>query len=256
MTETVLTLDLGNSALKLRRWRVEAGELLALGGDRCPWDGPWRDLLETGSKTDLALIASVVAARRLTEVTEALGAGGLEVRANPDPGMTIDCRDEFSIGRDRLFAARGAAALVGGPAIVVDAGTALTVDAVGGQAGLPVFLGGAIAPGTALLAGSLARGAEQLVEIEPRPGVAALGKDTREALLAGVIVGFRGAARELVRCVAAEAGLESSPIVLTGGGRAPLEEPSTFGTSEVRVEPDLVHLGLLAAAGFDVAWSR
>jgi type III pantothenate kinase len=133
---------------------------------------------------------------------------------------------------------------VRGDAIVVGAGTALTVDAVRSDA---TFLGGAIAPGPALLARALAQGTARLPRIEPAPNPEALGRDTASALLAGVGIGFRGAANELAERVSKESGLERAPIVLTGGSRGFLLDPPAFAGRPLRVEPDLVHLGLLSA---------
>lgn len=67
--------------------------------------------------------------------------------------------------------------------------------------------------------------------------------------MSGVAIGFAGAARELVQRIGTESGLAAAPLVLTGGARAFLEQPALFGERSLRVEPDLVHLGLLAAAG-------
>jgi type III pantothenate kinase len=155
------------------------------------------------------------------------------------------------VGEDRLFAARGALELVGRSAIVVDAGTALTVDALrAGESGeRAAFLGGAIAPGPDLLSASLGSGTAQLYAIDPRPGVPALGRDTREALESGVCVGFLGAARELVRRVAEEAGFRAPDLVLTGGARHLLVELQAPGGGRRLDLEELVERGLLAAAG-------
>jgi len=166
-----------------------------------------------------------------------------------EPGLAILCREPASVGRDRLFAARAALDLCG-DSIVVSAGTALTVDAVRSDA---TFLGGAIAPGPALLARALAEGTARLPTIDPRPNRPALGRDTKEALEAGVGVGFRGAARELVERVGEESGLARAPVVLTGGARAFLLDPSAFEGRPLVVEADLVHLGLLRALEAEVA---
>jgi len=64
-----------------------------------------------------------------------------------------------------------------------------------------------------------------------------------------VVVGFRGAARELVERVSEEAGLADAAVVLTGGARRFLREPTAFVARRMREEPDLVHIGLLGAWG-------
>ena len=121
------------------------------------------------------------------------------------------------------------------------------MDALELREGRPLFRGGAIAAGPALLARALAEHAARLPRIEPRPGAGALGRDTQRALEAGASVGFRGAARELVEGVARESGLTDAPVYLTGGARVFLLEPRPFVERRLEVVPDLVHLGLLAA---------
>ena len=178
----------------------------------------------------------------------------------PEHGLVNRCDEPETVGADRLFAARGAFELARRSCLVIDAGTALTVDALRVQgkrvAGrelppLPEFLGGAIAPGPELLARALARGGARLPLVEPRPGAPAppaLGRHTRAALEAGIAVGFAGAARELARRVAEEAGLGAEdPIFLTGGARGFLTVPGLFAAAPREVQ-DLVHLGLCHAA--------
>jgi type III pantothenate kinase len=192
------------------------------------------------------LACQVAGAERAHEFAAVCASVGRPAPREPRLDLAIECRDTHTIGRDRLFAARGAWELLGTPAIVVDAGTALTVDALGRAAGGgPSFLGGAIAPGPLLLAASLASGAEQLFEVTPSPRAAALGRDSREALTAGVSVGFVGAAKELVLRIGKEAGLEDAPLVLTGGAASFLAD--AFEERHLTHEPELVARGLIAA---------
>lgn len=242
-----LTLDLGNSALKLARWGRGAAF------ERVPWEADWRAALTAllepsgpGGEERVCVVAlSSVAGPERTEAVRALcDSPGRTLLVNPEPPIDVACRDRHTIGMDRLYAALGAAVCAPGAALVVDAGTALTVDAV---ADGPVFLGGAIAPGPELLARALARGATQLFDVEHRPDAPALGQDSAEALRAGVAVGFRGAARELVEAVAREAGLAEAPLFLTGGAAAALDDEALFGARRRLHEPRLVHRGLLTA---------
>jgi type III pantothenate kinase len=255
----LLTGDLGNSRCKLRLW--SAGEVAAplahprvtlasrdfdsragIGAEVSAW-------LDEIPSVDAVAICGVASSDLEDELLRALETAAalhpLNRRGSqPELGLAIACREPEKVGRDRLFAARGALELCHACAIVVDAGTALTVDAVREDG---TFLGGAIAPGPALLAKALAEGTARLPRIEPRPRPAALGRTTEEALQAGVVVGFRGAARELVERVSDEAGFAGAPVVLTGGAGYLLREPSAFVGRRVLEEPDLVHIGLLAA---------
>src|SRR5688572_13745854 len=243
----VLTVDLGNSRLKaclweqggasgcLARWEAEAGDLAGF--------GDWL----AHHRAPLAALASVAAGERTERVRGLLGVHCERVLSNPDSGLENRCREPERVGADRLYAAAGAAALLECSCLVVDAGTAMTVDAVLVRPGAAVFLGGAIAPGPGLAAAALAEGTAQLPRIEPRPGAHALGTITEEAIQAGVVVGFRGAAARLVEEIAAESGLGGAPVVLTGGGREFLLVPLPFTGRRVEVVPELVHRGLLAA---------
>jgi len=252
----LLTLDLGNSRCKLRLWGA-ARE-----------DRPRSSLELAPDELVSTLVGMCDAERDLRHAAiSSVGAHGLEAAVaellrhrlgegflgTPDPGLEVATREPERVGSDRLFAARGALELAPSSAIVIDAGTALTVDALEVRAsasGRPRgrFLGGAIAPGPRLLARALAQGTARLGEIEPRAGARALGRDTREALEAGVVVGIRGAALELARRVAEESGVDSRRVVLTGGSRELLLDPPLFTEHALEICADLVHLGLRAAA--------
>ena len=257
MTLLLLTLDLGNSRGKLRVWRV-AGRAHPVcvrhavleGGAELPARiAAWLAEAPAPQRAVLSSVASTVLEGQVVrEVGRFVGA----VTLGPPPGIHNLCRHPETTGADRLYAARGALETVGESAIVVDAGTALTVDAAvlrpdGGRE----FLGGSISPGPHLAAQALATGAARLPLVDPRPGGPVLGRDTEEAIGSGVVTGFRGAARALVEGIAAAAGLEGAPVVVSGGARRFLLEPCSFLGSEPVVVPGLVHLGLLHA-GWDV----
>lgn len=142
------------------------------------------------------------------------------------------------LGADRICAAAGAFSMGHREAVVVDVGTAVTVDVLtsGG------FLGGAIFPGIDLILASLNEGTvalPRISEIDRDPALP--GRDTEEAMTAGAVWGMAGAVRALVA-----KSMESVPpgtgVILTGGGAGLLE-----GHLEVPVEidPDLVFRGLL-----------
>ncbi len=258
----ICTLDLGNSRWKVRVWGFEGERRIRA---RIDLQGGIRERLEAlEGFLDSALprargpfrfaVSSVIDPRVEERVVERIAARGAGSPA--EPGLENRCARPEQVGRDRLFAARGALALVRRSCVVVDAGTALTVDAVIHRQGARgVFLGGAIAPGPALLALSLSEGAARLPRVDPVPAARALGKNTEEAIASGVVHGFRGAARELTARIAAEANLADAPVVLTGGARSFLLEPEPVFDPRPVVEEDLVHFGLLEAA-FEAAGAR
>lgn len=250
-----LTVDQGNSRTKFVLWQGSPNtstEPERVSGAQHAHGDPGLAQLLTGlCEGQLAGIGlSSVASSQEQDALMDAGLGGLGAGVQqPHGGLIMGIRHPETLGVDRMFAARGAHELAGGSAgglVVVDAGTALTVDCVLDG----VFLGGAIAPGPHLLAEALERGGAQLFATEPKPGAAALGLDSREALEAGVVVGFRGAARGLVRGQLADpamAGAQATRIFVTGGARDFLLQPTPFIELEITEAPDLVHRGLLAA---------
>ena len=246
----MLTVDLGNSRLKACRWK-ESGSSFEC---HARWEGEHTDgeLERFGrwlarERTQLAALASVAGPERTERVQTILVASCPRVFVAPDSGLENRCQEPGRVGVDRIYGAAGAAALLGCSCIVVDAGTALTVDALLVGGARPAFLGGAIAPGPALLASALAAGTARLPAVEPRVGARALGTRTEDAIQAGVVVGFRGAAARLVEEVAEDAHLLTAPVVLTGGAREFLLEPRPFTARALEVVPELVQRGLLAA---------
>jgi pantothenate kinase type III len=216
-------------------------------------------------------VSSVQRPAVAAEVGDVLRRHGLgRARVNVPSGLALALRHPETCGFDRQYAARAALARAAGPALVVSAGTALTVDAVvpGGDrrghaalaeigatsgeraSAVGVFLGGAIAPGPRLLVEALARGGARLLEVDGLDAdVPALGRDSAAALRSGVVHGFGGAARALVERVGAEAGLDAAPIWLSGGAAPLVREALTaaFG-ARVSEAPALVLEGLAGAA--------
>lgn len=143
------------------------------------------------------------------------------------------------IGIDRICAAVGAIGPAGAGAIVIDIGTAITVDLVANKR----FEAGPILPGPGLGLAALGASAEQLPDIDaeeiqdlfPRRT-----RDTREAMILGVGLAALGGIREAVRRMEVQVG---RPIrkVLTGGGAAVLA-PHLPGSW--KMDPHIVHRGL------------
>ncbi|MEO5884390.1 MAG: type III pantothenate kinase, partial [Candidatus Limnocylindrales bacterium] len=124
------------------------------------------------------------------------------------------------VGADRLVNALAAARLYGTPAVVVDFGTATTLDCVAADG---AYVGGAIAPGLELGLEALAARTAKLPRVELRTPDRAIGRDTVSAIRSGTIFGYVGLATALLTRVRQEladlAGIEPSAVraILTGG---------------------------------------
>jgi len=163
-----------------------------------------------------AAISSVVPP--LTEVFERLcsryfGVAPLVVGPGVRTGMRILYEHPKEVGADRICNAIAVYEKHGGPAIVVDFGTATTFTAVSAEGD---FLGGAIAPGIGISVDALAEHTAQLPRVELSKPKTVIGRSTVTAMQAGIIFGFVGQVEEIVRRIRAELG-GHAVTVATGG---------------------------------------
>jgi len=155
--------------------------------------------------------------------------------------MLVALSPDAKPGVDRLLAAAAAFDVLRQACVVVDAGTAMTVNFVDGEG---TFQGGVIGPGLRMALKALHEHTAGLPELEfEKPADEWIGKDTRQAMLQGVYHGARGLVRLVVERYA-EA-YEGYPAVVACGGDAQV----LFGEDEFvdRVVPDLVLRGIALA---------
>jgi len=127
-------------------------------------------------------------------------------------GMPILYDNPRQVGPDRIANAVGAFDLYGGPTVVVDFGTATTIDATSGAG---EYLGGSILPGIEISLDALFERAAALSWVELVPPKRVIGKSTPESIQSGVLFGFAAAVDGLCRRFEAELG--TCTIVSTGG---------------------------------------
>ncbi|MEW4566658.1 type III pantothenate kinase [Tautonia sp. JC769] len=251
-----LVIDVGNTRLKWGRIDL-GGRIVDSFATASNDDRGWQaavDRLTAGSASVAAAISTVnpPAADRLGALLEGAGVGPIRwFRSAADVPVPHRLDSPGQTGADRALSVLAALRLAGqeGPGIVVQCGTAITVERVdeGG-----CWLGGAIAIGPGLAARALHSGTAQLPGLPglgPERAPAAWGSSTIPALEAGLFWGAVGAIRELL--VRQRDGLGASPWVIWTGGDAPILGPWVSGES-ARVEPDLVLMGA-ALAGFGAA---
>lgn len=144
-----------------------------------------------------------------------------------------------SLGQDRLAAAVGAVALCPHQnLLIIDAGSAITYDFVSADG---VYLGGNIAPGIKMRLTALHQMTKKLprVEVDENELIPLFGKNTRDAIAAGVIRGVAFEVKGYMRTVAER--VDSFCTILTGGN-APYVVRNL--QSDVRHEKHLVLIGL------------
>ena len=158
--------------------------------------------------------------------------------------LRIELEYPGRVGMDRLAAAVAANERRSArkPAIVVDTGTAITVDLVNHHG---AFLGGAILPGFRLTAEALQSHTDRLPlavyggEAEPP----ALGKDTEGAIKSGQFWGTVGAVRELIERMSDD--LTDTPEVFVTGGD--LKNLAPYMAKNAQFVPHMVLSGIMAA---------
>jgi type III pantothenate kinase len=200
----------------------------------------------TVGDVDAIALASVVPA--LTAALEAVA----ERRDRPlivaGPGtmpLAIRVDRPADVGADRLVNALAAARLHGTPAVVVDFGTATTLDCVAADG---AYVGGAIAPGLELGLEALAARTAKLPRIELRAPDRAIGRDTVSAMQAGTIFGYQALAAGLLERVRRELadanGVQPAEVraILTGGLSAAPWARTLDGIDAI--DPDLTLKGL------------
>jgi type III pantothenate kinase len=127
-------------------------------------------------------------------------------------GIRLLVESPREVGADRIANTVAAHRRYGGPAIVLDMGTATTFDAVSPEGD---FLGGAIAPGLEISLQALTERAALLHRVELVRPRSPVGKNTITNIQAGVVFGYVGLVEGMIQRIKAELG--PCKVVGTGG---------------------------------------
>lgn len=121
------------------------------------------------------------------------------------------------VGVDRLLAVEGALSFLDIPFVVIDAGTAITVDFIDWQDKGPILKGGIIIPGFKILADSLTRNTSQLPEIKISPPQGFTAEDTIAAINNGVCLSLSYGIQGIISSYKKINKLKNIKVVITGG---------------------------------------
>lgn len=168
---------------------------------------------------------------------------GVDVRtvdAHCDCGIRIVTDNPDEVGGDRVANAVGAFHDYGGPAIVVDMGTATTFDYISEKG---EYRGGVIAPGMIAGASDLRKRARMLPAVEIRRPPKLIGTSTVKCMQAGIYYGSIGQVEGVVRRMWEETGSQGR-VIMTGGQALMIWEEVGF---EVTYDPHLTLKGVAYA---------
>jgi len=232
----LLAIDVGNTQTVIGLYGIEDGETKGTGAERDLLDH-WRIATSAERTSDelalmvqeflgfhgfsfdedvdgVALCSSVptitAAVREMCE--RYFGFAAIVVEPGVKTGMPILYDNPKQVGPDRIADALAAYDLYGGPTIVVDFGTATTLEAISGKG---EYLGGAILPGIEISLDALYGRAAALFRVELVEPRSVIGKNTTESIQSGAIYGF--AAQVDGICTRMQKELGEATIVATGG---------------------------------------
>ncbi|MEZ5065618.1 MAG: type III pantothenate kinase [bacterium] len=180
--------------------------------------------LEHGERSvTRTILCSVVPplTRRFEEfIRQELGHDPVIISADMDLGIEVAVDDPREVGADRIANAVAAQELLGAPAIVVDLGTATNFDCLDSKGR---YVGGVIAPGVETSAEDLFRRAARLTKVDFSFPDSVVGRNTRDCLRSGILLGAVGMIDSLVEGIWPELGGKGRAVAT--GGLAPLVGP-------------------------------
>ncbi len=245
----LLTIDVGNTNVTLgvfegeslrATWRL-ATDIETLADE---YGGLIRSLFQYGDLSPNAVTeaAMTCVVPELETVFQAVcrryfGVSPLVVSVGTKTGLRILYDTPRDVGADRVVDAVAAIRIYGPPLIVVDIGTATVFDAVNSDG---EYLGGAIAPGPGIAFEALIQRAAKLYRVEFTRPPSAIGRNTVNALQAGLVFGYVGLVEGIVRRMKQELGGEAK-VIGTGGYAQIISQETDIIDA---VDPDLTLVGL------------
>lgn len=222
----LLAIDIGNTNIHLGLWQTDSWVLswrARTVPDKMPDEYAvlvrnFLNSADVGYKAISGVIISSVVPPLTLAFTELVGRYiGIEpliVNERLNTGVTIAIDQPEQAGADRIVNAVAVDALYGGPAIVIDFGTATTFDVISADA---EYLGGAIAPGINLAHDALVSRAARLHKVDLVPPPNPIGKNTIHALQSGIFWGYIALIEGMVTRLKATLAVDDVKVIATGG---------------------------------------
>ncbi|MBL8165626.1 MAG: type III pantothenate kinase [Anaerolineae bacterium] len=253
----LLAIDVGNTNIHFGLWNGSSWQLSWRARtivDKMPDEYAvlLRNFLSSAGLTYEAvsgvIIGSVVPPLTLAMVEMALRyikTEPLVVTHQINTGVKIDIEQPQQAGADRIINAAAVVALYGGPAIVIDFGTATTFDIVSRDG---AYRGGAISPGIAVAHDALVSRAARLHKVDLVPPPSAIGSNTIHAMQSGIFWGYVSLVEGLVVRLKAAMNEPDAKVIATGGLSALFQQHTTVIDT---IAPELTLDGLRIIYGLN-----
>ena len=242
-SESLLLIDAGNSRVKWAWWQGKLGSQ-----HTSSWADVSSDDLYSGDRMADRIVVANVAGQQIRGLIDTEDARVVCVESVREAGgVTNAYRDPTQMGVDRWAAMIGARHHRTGPLVVVDEGTALTVDMLDSDG---KHLGSVIAPGYRMMLSSLLGNTSDIAELVEAAAERIGGEEeiaarsTGEAIHSGCLIALVSLIRHAQEFLARRA--KNSPRILLCGGDADMLLPLLHNAEIVA---DLVLRGLVIVAG-------
>lgn len=222
----LLVIDVGNTNYVLgvyhkekltKCWRMSTG-----GNRTADETGIFLYNLFATTGFDVKRIEAVIISSVVPDIMYSLTQGirkyfGIEpmiVSAGMKTGIAIMRDNPKAVGSDRIVNLVAANEIYGGPAVVIDYGTANTFDVLNHKS---EFITGLITPGISICAEALYQRAAQLPRIEIKKPKSIIVKNTVRSLQAGLVMGHIGQTKYIIKQLKEELNLPDMKVIATGG---------------------------------------
>lgn len=247
MDINLLAINVGNSRIAIGTFAAgELQQVVRVPNDRPDELGPvllkeWQKLSGRDQPAIVGVGVNPAIMRRVEDAAmEVANRAVVWVGKEIDLPINVLTDSPNQTGVDRIVTMAAAYEQMGKACVVVDAGTAITVNCCNDNGD---FLGGAIAPGAAMQLQSMHKHTAALPEVSFVAPSGAIGQSTEQAMLQGVYHGIRGLVKEIVENYATKLG--SWPEIIATGGDA----KTLFEGWELihAISPDLTMYGIALA---------
>lgn len=138
----------------------------------------------------------------------------LVVTSKTHTGVRLEVDQPEQVGADRIVNSAAVVAMYGGPAIVIDFGTATTFDVVTADG---AYRGGAIAPGIGIAHDALVNRTARLHKVDLMPPPNAIGTNTIHAMQSGIFWGYVSLVEGMVKRIKDSIAVQHVRVIATGG---------------------------------------
>ena len=222
----LLVIDVGNTNFVLGVYKKEKlikCWRMATGGNRTADEtGIFIHGLFDASGLDAKAVEAVIISSVVPDIMYSLTQGirryfGIEpmiVSSGMKTGIVIKRDNPKAVGADRIVNLVAANEIYGGPAVVIDYGTANTFDVINEKS---EFITGFITPGISTCADALYQRAAQLPKIEIKKPKSIIVKNTVDSIQAGLVLGHIGQTKYIIQELRAQLNLPDMKVIATGG---------------------------------------